>query len=232
MDKKLVRALLARLNPGDVVYIRKADGETVRAVFRNTARVSHTLLGLFDAGDRVEMVGTHRRMRQNILSITLQNGTVFGSVSETAAKLSPRPDVAERLYSVGVDIVNRFRNGESVKVWLAFADCTIHECEVLGASKLRGRRKQVELRLREGRKTFVVWTWRDSATIDAIEIVSNSAESEPAQAENLVESESAAEPEPVAEPVAESETTEPEPADEAESDSAATEDVPMPMAAE
>jgi hypothetical protein len=109
------------------------------------------------------------------------------------------------LYNVGADIVNRFRNGESVKVLLAFADGTIHECEVLGANKLRGRRKQVELRLREGRKTFTVWTWRDSATISALEIVSNSAESELA--------------------------AEPEPADEAESDSAATEDVPM-MAAE
>lgn len=187
MDRKLVRAVLSRLNPGDVVCIQKADGETVQAVFRNTARVGHTLFGLFDAGDRVEMVGTHRRMRKNILSITLKNGTVFGSVSvsETAAKVSPRPDVAERLYSVGVDIVNRFRNGESVKVRLAIADCTTHECEVLGASKLRGRRKQVELCLREGRKTFVVRTWRDSATIDAMEIVSNSAESEPAQAENL-----------------------------------------------
>lgn len=185
MDKKLVRTMLSRLNPGDVVTIRKADGDTVRAIFRNTARVGHTLLGVFDAGDRAELIGTHRRMRQNILSITLENGTVFGcSASESAVKFAPRPEVAERLYNVGTDIVHRFRNGESVQVLLYFADGTTHECEVLGASKLRGRRKQVELRLREGCRTFVVRTWRDSAMVSNMEIV-NSAESDSAATEPM-----------------------------------------------
>jgi len=177
MDRKLVYTVLSRLRPGDIVTFVHRNGHKVQACYRSTMKSGRALIGLFDAGDGIVTLGTTKPFREHVAAVLFPDGYVFEtSHSEKMVKPKVRPEIAEQMYDIGCQIIDRFRSGLCTSVRLFYSDGTFEDCEVLSANKLRGRRKQVSLKLRSeaSNRVFSIMTHKASATVDRIEVLEDS----------------------------------------------------------
>lgn len=173
MDRKMIRVILGKLNNGDIVTIKYRDGSLVKSVFRKTAKIGRAVIGIFDSDKETLLIGTAKNYYENVASIILPTGAVFGALGKPEQQpVSTRPEVAARLYDRAQKVLEQFLSGQHVRVAIIGVDGSRQEGDVVSINKIRGRRKQIELRVKNGRKSYVIRTWRDSGMIDDIQIIS------------------------------------------------------------
>ena len=178
MDRKLVYTVLSRLRPGDIVTFVYRNGTKERACYRSTMKSGRAFIGLFDTGDGIVTLGTTKKFREHVAAVLFPDGYVYETSHKSGkvAKPKVRPEIAEQMYDIGCQIIDRFRSGLRTRVRLFYSDGTFKDCEVLGANKLRGKKKQVSLKLRSeaSNRVFSIMTYKASANIDRIEVLEDS----------------------------------------------------------